>query len=160
MHELMLKLGTLLVFSGGVPDSSARCWYGLCDSDDLGTLNHLSNELEWVLIDGQCFNFLLALTWPLLVEAFQPQGAFGWYAAWCLILWILVLLFMPETKGRPIPWWSPEDCTRTNLLYRADPRRTGPSLLSPNLEACFVSTKERSLACEEVRLLPAPSRAT
>ncbi|KAK5172709.1 uncharacterized protein LTR77_002829 [Saxophila tyrrhenica] len=45
-----------------------------------------------------CFNFILALTWPLLVEAFQPQGAFGWYAAWCAILWCLVLLFMPETK--------------------------------------------------------------
>ena len=46
-----------------------------------------------------CFNFILALTWPLLVQAFQPQGAFGFYAAWCIILWVLVLLFMPETKG-------------------------------------------------------------
>lgn len=45
-----------------------------------------------------CFNFILAFTWPALVNAFTPQGAFGWYAAWCLILWILVLLFMPETK--------------------------------------------------------------
>lgn len=32
--------------------------------------------------------------------AFKAQGAFGWYAAWCLILWVLVILFLPETKGK------------------------------------------------------------
>ncbi|KAI7341120.1 putative MFS myo-inositol transporter [Hortaea werneckii] len=44
------------------------------------------------------FNFILSFSWPPLVEAFTPQGAFGWYAAWCAILWCLVLLFFPETK--------------------------------------------------------------
>lgn len=34
------------------------------------------------------FNFILSFTWPELVKAFQPQGAFGWYAAWCAILWL------------------------------------------------------------------------
>jgi hypothetical protein len=33
------------------------------------------------------FNFILSFTWPLLLKAFKPQGAFGWYAAWCMILW-------------------------------------------------------------------------
>ncbi|KAK7707714.1 hypothetical protein SLS57_009229 [Botryosphaeria dothidea] len=46
-----------------------------------------------------CFNFILSFTWPRLVSAFTNQGAFGWYAAWCVILWFLVLLFMPETKA-------------------------------------------------------------
>ncbi|KAI2787092.1 hypothetical protein POX_f07450 [Penicillium oxalicum] len=44
------------------------------------------------------FNFILSFTWPALVKAFQPQGAFGWYAAWCAILWLLTLLIFPETK--------------------------------------------------------------
>ncbi|KAM0790923.1 hypothetical protein ACM66B_004230 [Microbotryomycetes sp. NB124-2] len=44
------------------------------------------------------FNFVLALTFPRLLSAFKPQGAFGWYAAWCVIGWILILLFVPETK--------------------------------------------------------------
>lgn len=35
------------------------------------------------------FNFVLSFSWPALVEAFKPQGAFGWYAAWCAILWVL-----------------------------------------------------------------------
>lgn len=46
-----------------------------------------------------CFNFILAFTFPSLQAAFTSQGAFGWYAAWCLILWVLVILFLPETKG-------------------------------------------------------------
>ena len=46
-----------------------------------------------------CFNFILSFTWPSLLTAFKPQGAFAWYATWCLILWVLVLLFLPETKA-------------------------------------------------------------
>ncbi|KAJ4356263.1 uncharacterized protein N0V89_004294 [Didymosphaeria variabile] len=48
------------------------------------------------------FNALLSITWPSLQRAFKPQGAFGWYAAWNIIGWILVLLFMPETKGKTL----------------------------------------------------------
>ncbi|EXJ92376.1 hypothetical protein A1O3_00926 [Capronia epimyces CBS 606.96] len=46
-----------------------------------------------------CFNFILSFTWPHLLGAFKPQGAFGWYAAWCIILWFLILMFVPETKA-------------------------------------------------------------
>ncbi|GAA5983984.1 hypothetical protein JCM11641_001416 [Rhodosporidiobolus odoratus] len=45
------------------------------------------------------FNFIVALTFPRLLTAFTPQGAFGWYAGWNAIGTILVLLFVPETKG-------------------------------------------------------------
>ena len=34
-----------------------------------------------------------------MLSIFKPQGAFGFYAAWCLIGWVLVLLFVPETKA-------------------------------------------------------------
>ncbi|KAG0144641.1 hypothetical protein CROQUDRAFT_672231 [Cronartium quercuum f. sp. fusiforme G11] len=45
------------------------------------------------------FNFVLAITFPLLLNAFTPQGAFGWYAGWCIIGWVLVFFLMPETKA-------------------------------------------------------------
>ncbi|KAH7882035.1 hypothetical protein F5I97DRAFT_1931760 [Phlebopus sp. FC_14] len=48
------------------------------------------------------WNFVLAITFPELLLAFKPQGAFGWYAAWCLILWVLILLFVRETKGKTL----------------------------------------------------------
>ncbi|EJD50111.1 hypothetical protein AURDEDRAFT_112267 [Auricularia subglabra TFB-10046 SS5] len=49
-----------------------------------------------------CFNFVLAITFPLMLAAFGPQGAFGWYAMWCLAGWVLVFLFVPETKARTL----------------------------------------------------------
>lgn len=45
------------------------------------------------------FNFILSLTWPALVEAFTPQGAFGWYAAWNFFGWIYCYFLLPETKN-------------------------------------------------------------
>ncbi|KAL2375268.1 hypothetical protein RJ035_001314 [Blastomyces gilchristii] len=48
------------------------------------------------------FNFILAITWPSLKNAFKPQGAFGWYAGWNIVGFVLVLLFMPETKGKTL----------------------------------------------------------
>lgn len=48
------------------------------------------------------FNFVLSVTWPSLLAAFKPQGAFGWYAAWNVIGFFLVLLCVPETKERTL----------------------------------------------------------
>jgi hypothetical protein len=48
------------------------------------------------------FNAMLALTWPPLMHAITPQGAFGFYAATNVIAWILVLLFVPETKRKTL----------------------------------------------------------
>ncbi|PGH14762.1 hypothetical protein AJ80_05806 [Polytolypa hystricis UAMH7299] len=48
------------------------------------------------------FNFILAITWPSMLRAFTPQGAFGWYAGWNIVGFVLVLFFMPETKGRTL----------------------------------------------------------
>ncbi|KAM9902346.1 hypothetical protein OXX79_003992 [Metschnikowia pulcherrima] len=45
------------------------------------------------------FNFILAFSWPRMKNAFKPQGAFGWYAAWNIVGFFLVLWFLPETKG-------------------------------------------------------------
>ncbi|KAJ6131556.1 hypothetical protein N7523_001262 [Penicillium sp. IBT 18751x] len=55
--------------------------------------------MSWATATTWCFNFILSFTWPHLLSTFKPQGAFGWYAAWCLIGWVLVLLFVPETKA-------------------------------------------------------------
>ncbi|EFP79174.2 uncharacterized protein PGTG_05495 [Puccinia graminis f. sp. tritici CRL 75-36-700-3] len=45
------------------------------------------------------FNFVLAITFPLMLTAFKPQGAFGWYAGWCIIGWVAVFFTLPETKA-------------------------------------------------------------
>lgn len=45
------------------------------------------------------FNFILAFTFPMMMKAFTATGAFGWYAAWNVVGFFLVLWFLPETKG-------------------------------------------------------------
>jgi MFS family permease len=48
------------------------------------------------------FNFILSVTWPSLLKAFKPQGAFAWYAVWNIIGFLGVLFFVPETKGKTL----------------------------------------------------------
>jgi len=55
--------------------------------------------MSWATATTWCFNFILSFTWPSLQSTFKSQGAFGWYAAWCVIGWFLVLMFVPETKA-------------------------------------------------------------
>lgn len=45
------------------------------------------------------FNFILSLTWPALVEAFTPTGAFCWYAARNMFGWVFCYFLLPETKN-------------------------------------------------------------
>lgn len=44
------------------------------------------------------WNFFIAITWPRFSTAFGTSGAFGWYAAWCVAGFFMVLFFVPETK--------------------------------------------------------------
>ncbi|KAG8686806.1 hypothetical protein FRC11_008342 [Ceratobasidium sp. 423] len=102
------------------------------------------------------FNFIVAITFPRLLGAFTPQGAFGWYAAWNIVGWCLILLFVPETKAlsleeldqvfsipthihatyqlREVPIWFRRNILRQNVerqprLYEHD--ETGPRTYAP-----------------------------
>jgi hypothetical protein len=59
---------------------------------------HNSLRLDCRLI-SQRSNFVVAITFPRLLGAFKPQGAFGWYAGWNIIGFFAILLFVPETKA-------------------------------------------------------------
>ena len=48
------------------------------------------------------FNALLALTWPSLLTGMGPTAAFSSYAFWNVLGWIMVLLFVPETKKKTL----------------------------------------------------------
>ncbi|KAI0070188.1 hypothetical protein K474DRAFT_895367 [Panus rudis PR-1116 ss-1] len=54
--------------------------------------------MSWATSVLWFFYFVLTLTLPRLIGAFKPQGAFGFYAAWNIVGFLLVLLFLPETK--------------------------------------------------------------
>nr|AFN02854.1 putative MFS sugar transporter [Phakopsora pachyrhizi] len=58
---------------------------------DLGM--SLATAVSWL------FNFVIVITFPLMLEAFKLQGTFGWYAGWCIIGWVAVFFTLPETKA-------------------------------------------------------------
>ncbi|KAL8934870.1 MAG: hypothetical protein Q9216_005692 [Gyalolechia sp. 2 TL-2023] len=71
---------------------------GMCQSPDLSgpidetkclSLNQICSALRTAQGRGQFHLFQLA---------FGNTGAFGYYAAWCMVGWVLILLFVPETK--------------------------------------------------------------
>ncbi|KAL8671853.1 MAG: hypothetical protein Q9168_003669 [Polycauliona sp. 1 TL-2023] len=48
------------------------------------------------------FNAVLSITWPSMKGKFNPQGAFSWYAGWNMIGFFLILMIVPETKGKTL----------------------------------------------------------
>jgi sugar porter (SP) family MFS transporter len=74
----------------------------------------LSTSVLWF------FNFVVAITFPRLLAAFTPQGAFGWYAGWNMIGFVLILLFVPETKALSLEELDQVFSvpTRTHALYQ------------------------------------------
>ncbi|KAJ4352206.1 uncharacterized protein N0V89_007553 [Didymosphaeria variabile] len=44
------------------------------------------------------WNFFISITWPKFSSAFGTSGAFGWYAAWCVVGFFMILFLVPETK--------------------------------------------------------------
>ncbi|KAL8775658.1 MAG: hypothetical protein Q9209_000154 [Squamulea sp. 1 TL-2023] len=80
LFQLLTGLGFLLEGRAQL----AMVMTGMCMS--------MATALTWF------FNFLLAVTFPKFQDAFENTGAFGYYAAWCMVGWVLILLFVPETK--------------------------------------------------------------
>lgn len=60
--------------------------------------------MSWATATTWCFNFIISFAWPAMEDSFGSTGSFGWYAAWCVVGWFLVLLFVPETKGKSCPF--------------------------------------------------------
>jgi len=103
-------------------------------SAEVFPLSHRELGMSFATAVTWFFNFLVSITFPSLLDSFKPQGAFGWYAAWNIILWLAVIFFMPESKSltleeldmvfsvptkkhalyqaRQIPWWL------SNYIFR------------------------------------------
>ncbi|TNY21256.1 sugar transporter-domain-containing protein [Rhodotorula diobovata] len=55
--------------------------------------------MAWATAVTWLFNFINALVFPLQIRQWTSFGAFAWFGGWNLVLWFLVLMFCPETKG-------------------------------------------------------------
>ena len=101
-------------------------------------------------------NFVVAITFPRLLGAFKPQGAFGWYAAWNIVGFFAILLFVPETKALSLEEldqgeyrFSDDRCLA--CFYSRTPTQS-PSLFGANAYPCGVSDQGATAQHQEVHL--------
>lgn len=78
----------------GMSLATATTWYVLS--------LRLQCSIQTADLCHRLFNAVLSVTYPLLSLAFTPAGSFYFYAAWNIVGFVLVLLFMPETKGKTL----------------------------------------------------------
>jgi hypothetical protein len=58
--------------------------------------------MSMAVATGNCWAALLSSTFPRILTALKPQGAFGLYAGGNVLALVLVFLFLPETKQRTL----------------------------------------------------------
>ncbi|PGH06335.1 hypothetical protein AJ79_06578 [Helicocarpus griseus UAMH5409] len=71
-------------------------------SAEVFPLSHREVGMSWAVATNNFWAAVLALTFRRLLRAFQPQGAFGFYAGMNIVALILIFLFVPETKQRTL----------------------------------------------------------
>lgn len=71
-------------------------------SAEVFPLSHREVGMSWAVATNNFWASVLSLTFPRILSAFKPQGAFGFYAGLNIVALILIFLFLPETKQRTL----------------------------------------------------------
>ncbi|KAI9696266.1 MAG: hypothetical protein M1836_005819 [Candelina mexicana] len=71
-------------------------------SAEVFPLSHREVGMSWAVATCLFWAAVLSLSFPRLLTAFTPTGAFGFYAGLNVLALILIFLFVPETKQRTL----------------------------------------------------------
>jgi MFS family permease len=71
-------------------------------SAEVFPLSHREVGMAWAVATNNFWASVLSLTFPYILQAFHPQGAFGFYAGLNVVALVLIFLFVPETKQRSL----------------------------------------------------------
>jgi hypothetical protein len=71
-------------------------------SSEVFPLSHREIGMSWAVATNNFWAAVLGLTFPRMLLAFTPQGAFGFYAGLNIIALVFIFLAMPETKQRSL----------------------------------------------------------
>lgn len=71
-------------------------------SAEVFPLTHREVGMSWAVATNNFWASVLSLTFPYMLRAMTPQGAFGFYAGLNLVAFALVFFFLPETKQRTL----------------------------------------------------------
>ncbi|RMZ83128.1 hypothetical protein DV738_g1249, partial [Chaetothyriales sp. CBS 135597] len=71
-------------------------------SAEVFPLSHREVGMSWAVATNNFWASVLSLTFPRMLRAFTPQGAFGFYAGLNFIAFWMILMWLPETKQRSL----------------------------------------------------------
>ena len=71
-------------------------------SAEVFPLSHREVGMAWAVSTCLFWAAVLSLTWPRMVAAFTPTGAFGFYAALNVTAFVMIFFWVPETKQRTL----------------------------------------------------------
>lgn len=69
-------------------------------SAEVFPLSHREMGMSWAVATNNFWATALSLTFPRMLQAMKPQGAFGFYAALNALAFVMIWLWLPETKVR------------------------------------------------------------
>ncbi|KAF8503867.1 hypothetical protein JB92DRAFT_3084245 [Gautieria morchelliformis] len=71
-------------------------------SAEVFPLSHREVGMSWAVATNLFWASVLSLTFPRLLAAFGPQGAFGFYAGLNVTAFVMIFFLVPETKQRTL----------------------------------------------------------
>jgi sugar porter (SP) family MFS transporter len=71
-------------------------------SAEVFPLSHREIGMSWAVATNNFWATVVSITFPRQLRAFGIQGAFGFYAGLNIIAFLLIFLFLPETKQRTL----------------------------------------------------------
>ncbi|KAF2099368.1 MFS transporter [Rhizodiscina lignyota] len=71
-------------------------------SAEVFPLSHREVGMAWAVATNNFWATAVSLTFPRQLSAFSPTGAFGFYAAMNAIAFVMIFLWLPETKQRTL----------------------------------------------------------
>jgi len=71
-------------------------------SAEVFPLSHREIGMSWAVATNNFWATVVSITFPRQLRAFGVSGAFGFYAAMNLIAFVMIFLWLPETKQRTL----------------------------------------------------------
>ncbi|CAO2648289.1 Nn.00g075560.m01.CDS01 [Neocucurbitaria sp. VM-36] len=65
-------------------------------------LSHREVGMGWAVATCLFWAAVLSISFPLILHAFTPTGAFGFYAGLNVVAFVMIFLWLPETKQRTL----------------------------------------------------------
>lgn len=71
-------------------------------SAEVFPLSHREVGMSWAVATNNFWASVLSLTFPRMLQAMKPQGAFGFYAALNIVAFSMIFSWLPETKQKTL----------------------------------------------------------